>query len=305
MQAEVPSRTPIRTEAHASRFRRLFRRQMVLVLAVIVALTVVHFLLAAGGLNWLETNMIFLGGLAIGGAVLIWSIRFVSAEAEDSFEALQDSYLSSIEALSGALDARDHYTNDHSESVTEMVLAVGGELGMDESELSALRYAALFHDIGKIGIPDRILNKPGPLTSEEWAVMEKHTLIGEQILAPLDFMCQALPIVRHEHERWDGQGYPDGIAGEEIPLGARIILVCDAFHAMTSDRPYRAALSREEAMERLRGGAGAQFDPAVVETFLAVLDGPVSGVAKVPRQALSGAAPPASRDWRPQTARSS
>lgn len=255
MQHEVSAQSPIRTEAHAARFQRLFRRQMALVLAVVVGLTVVHFLLAAGGLNWLETNMIFLGGLAIAAAVLIWSIHFVSREAEDSFEALQDSYLSSVRALSGALEARDHYTNDHSESVTGMVLEVGRKLGMGEPELSALRYAALFHDIGKIGIPDRILNKPGPLTREEWIMMERHTLIGEQILAPLDFMCPALPIVRHEHERWDGMGYPDGLAGETIPLGARIILVCDAFHAITSDRPYRDALGPEEAADRLRAGA--------------------------------------------------
>ncbi|MEX2448636.1 MAG: HD-GYP domain-containing protein [Solirubrobacterales bacterium] len=305
---------------------------MGLVLAVIVALTIVHFLLAAGGLNWLETNLIFLGGLAVGGAVLIWSIRFVSAEAEDSFEALQESYLSAIKALSSALDARDRYTSDHSESVTDMVAAVGSKMGMDESGLSALRYAALFHDIGKIGIPDRILNKPGPLTEEEWVVMERHTLIGEQILAPLDFMCPALPLVRHEHERWDGYGYPDGLSGEEIPLGARIILVCDALHAMTSDRPYRAALAYEEAVDRLRAGAGTQFDPAVVETFLAVLDSADAGGTRASTkirpgsltrataapfaepggdrhaarsQELTGAVPPAGRDWRPRTARSS
>lgn len=290
---EVSPQPPIRAEARAARFRRLFRRQMGLVLAVVVGLTIVHFLLAAGGLNWLETNMIFLGGLAIAAAVLIWSIRFVSREAEDSFEALQESYLSSIQALSSALDARDQYTNDHSESVTGMVLEIGRKMGMGEPELSALRYAALFHDIGKIGIPDRILNKPGPLTRKEWVAMERHTLIGEQILAPLDFMCPALPIVRHEHERWDGQGYPDGLMGEEIPLGARIILVCDAYDAMTSDRPYRDALGPEEAVDRLRGGAGTQFDPEVVDAFLSVLDGAVSGVVRDAATVTPGSLVPA------------
>jgi HD-GYP domain-containing protein (c-di-GMP phosphodiesterase class II) len=147
--------------------------------------------------------------------------------------------------------------------------------------------------------------KPGPLTPEEWMAMEKHTLIGEQILAPLDFMCPALPVVRHEHERWDGKGYPGGLAGDEIALDARIILVCDAFHAMTSDRPYRDALPHEEAVRCLRGGAGAQFDPAVVETFLSVLERLADGGAMAPLPALSGAARPAGRDWRPRTARSS
>lgn len=261
-------------EERASRFKRLFRRQMMLVLGVVVGLTVVHFLLAAGGLGWLETDLLFLTGLTLGGAVLIWSVFFVSREAESSFEALQDSYLSSIRALSGALDARDPYTNEHSETVTSLVEAVGRALGITERELSALRYAALFHDIGKIGIPDRILNKPGPLTGAEWTVMERHPAIGEQILAPLEFMRPALPVVRHEHERWDGRGYPDGLAGEQIPLGARIVLVCDAYHAMTSSRPYRDPLPHWEAVARLRRGAGTQFDPAVVDTFLAELAHP-------------------------------
>ncbi|MGD9734044.1 MAG: HD-GYP domain-containing protein [Solirubrobacterales bacterium] len=268
---EAPTHLSQPEADRASHFKRLFRRQMALVLFVIVGLTAVHFALAAGGLSWLETNVVFLAGLAVAAAVLVWSVLFVSREAEASFEALQESYLSAVRALSGALEARDHYTNDHSESVTELVDSVGRRLGMEEAELSALRYASLFHDIGKIGIPDRILNKPADLSAEEWEEMERHTMIGEQILAPLDFMRPALPIVRHEHERWDGRGYPDRLAGEAIPLGARIILACDAFHAMTSDRPYRAALPRSEAGERLRTGAGSQFDPVVVDALLDIL----------------------------------
>jgi HD-GYP domain-containing protein (c-di-GMP phosphodiesterase class II) len=134
-----------------------------------------------------------------------------------------------------------------------------------------LRFAAALHDIGKLSVPESILCKPGPLTAEERAVMERHTIVGEQILAPIEFLAGVRLLVRHEHERWDGGGYPDGLAGEAIPLGSRIILACDALHAMTSDRPYRRALSHDAALEELRSHAGTQFDPRVVGALLAVL----------------------------------
>ena len=134
---------------------------------------------------------------------------------------------------------------------------------MDEDRLRDLRFAAVFHDIGKLSIPEAILSKPGPLTPDEWAIMERHTLVGEQILAPVAFLSGVCTLVRHEHERWDGAGYPDGLAGEAIPLGSRIIFACDALHAMTSDRPYRRALGRATAVEELRRNAGTQFDPRV------------------------------------------
>ena len=121
---------------------------------------------------------------------------------------------------------------------------------MDEAQLRDLRYGAVFHDIGKIAIPEAILNKQGPLNDAEREIMERHTIVGEQILAPVEFLADVRPIVRHEHERWDGGGYPDGLRGEQIPLGARIVLVCDAFHAMTSDRPYRAAMSDDRRPRR-------------------------------------------------------
>ena len=149
--------------------------------------------------------------------------------------------------------------------------ATGRKLGVSGAELEALRCGALFHDIGRIGVSDLILNKPGPLDDAEWEVMKRHPVIGAQILAPLAFFEASTPFVRHEHEHWDGSGYPDGLKGEQIPLGARVILMCDAYHAMTSDRPYRAALDREEALRRLREGAGRQFDPAVVDAFLGVI----------------------------------
>jgi len=267
------------------RFRRLFHRQVGLVLVTVTALTAIHFVLAAGGLGWVATNVAFVSGLVIAAGVLVWSVRLVGRETEMSFRDLQASYLNSVQALSGALDARDHYTGEHTESVTRMVAATGKALGMSVGELQALGYAALFHDIGKIGVPDGILNKPGSLTPEEWEVMKRHPVIGAEILAPLEFMGPALPIVLHEHEHWDGSGYPDGLAGERIPLGARVILVCDAFDAMTTDRPYRSALPHEEATSRLRAGAGGQFDPAVVEVFLQTLhaDQPAQALAAVER----------------------
>jgi len=136
-----------------------------------------------------------------------------------------------------------------------------------------LRYGAIFHDIDKIAIPDAILNKPGPLTSSERSVIERHPVLGEQIVSPVLFLSYGVrSIVRHDHERWDGSGYPDGLSGEEIPLGARIVLVVDAYHAMVSDRPYRKGMTRQEAQRELGEHAGTQFDRRVVGAFLRVLE---------------------------------
>jgi len=151
-----------------------------------------------------------------------------------------------------------------------MALKVGRELGFDSEELKRLELGALFHDIGKIGVPTSILLKPGPLTEEERQIIEQHPELGERILEPIDRLAEVRTIVRSCHERWDGEGYPDGKAGEEIPIEARIIFVCDAFHAMTTDRPYRKRLTVEEASRRVRDAAGTQFDPTVVDVFLSL-----------------------------------
>jgi diguanylate cyclase (GGDEF)-like protein len=188
------------------------------------------------------------------------------------YEQLDRAYLGTAEALATALEAKDSYTAHHAHSIVQWAEAVGQRLGMDEAQLRDLRYGAVFHDIGKIAIPEAILNKQGPLDDAEREVMERHTIVGEQILAPVEFLAGVRPIVRHEHERWDGGGYPDGLRGEQIPLGARIVLVCDAYHAMTSDRPYRIAMSDEDARAELRAGAGTQFDPRAVDAFVAVLN---------------------------------
>jgi diguanylate cyclase (GGDEF)-like protein/putative nucleotidyltransferase with HDIG domain len=173
-----------------------------------------------------------------------------------------------IEALVTALVERDRYTGEHSASVVDMAKTVAGSLGLDEVEVERIGHAALLHDIGKVGMPDRILHKPGPLAGEEWEVMREHPVIGERILRAIPGMGGVARIVRHEHERFDGGGYPDGLAGEAIPLGSRIILACDAYHAMTSDRPYRAGMPHEYAVAELVRCAGSQFDPRIVAALV-------------------------------------
>ncbi len=187
------------------------------------------------------------------------------------YEQLERAYMGTAEALAAALEAKDSYTAHHARSIVEHAESVGRRLGMDAAALRDLRFGAVFHDIGKIAVPEAILNKRGPLTPEERIEIERHTIVGEQILAPVEFLAGARRLVRHEHERWDGNGYPDRLAGTEIPLGSRIILACDALHAMTSDRPYRRAMSPEQAWSELRANAGTQFDPQVVAELLAVV----------------------------------
>jgi HD-GYP domain-containing protein (c-di-GMP phosphodiesterase class II) len=150
-----------------------------------------------------------------------------------------------------------------------MAVAVGSRMGLTDAELRMLQYAAVLHDIGKIGIPGNILNKPEALTREEFETMAQHTIIGERIISRIDYLVPIARIIRSAHERWDGAGYPDGYRGEQIPLASRILLVCDAFDAMTTDRPYRGALPIESALRELERHAGTQFDPRVVDVFLA------------------------------------
>jgi diguanylate cyclase (GGDEF)-like protein/putative nucleotidyltransferase with HDIG domain len=176
-----------------------------------------------------------------------------------------------IEALATALVERDRYTGEHSAFVVDMAKTVAAAIGLDEVEVERIGHAALLHDIGKVGMPDRVLHKPGPLAGEEWDVMREHPVIGERILRAIPGMGSVARIVRHEHERFDGTGYPDGLAGEEIPLGSRIILACDAYHAMTSDRPYRAGFGHGQAVAELVRCAGSQFDPRIVAALVSHL----------------------------------
>jgi diguanylate cyclase (GGDEF)-like protein len=189
------------------------------------------------------------------------------------YERLDSAYFGTAQALATALETGDRDSTGARAEVVGWAAAVGRRLGMTEDEVRALRLAAIFHDIGKVSVSDELLNKRGPLTDDERRQVERHVIVGERILSSVDFLDDVRPLVRHAHERWDGTGYPDGLAGEEIPLGARIVHACDSYEAMTAGRPYRAALSDAEAREQLAAGAGSQFDRRVVGALLEVLDG--------------------------------
>ena len=185
---------------------------------------------------------------------------------------LKASLVGTAEALANALEAKDDYTANHASEVADLAVEVGRHLGLDETDLENLRYGAIFHDIGKIAIPDAVLHKPGPLDEEERKLMMRHPEIGAEIVAPIPFLSPAVKLmVRHDHEHYDGTGYPDGLAGDDIPIGARIILVVDGFHAMISDRPYRKAMAKPEALAEIARNTGTQFDPQVVSAFVRVV----------------------------------
>ncbi len=207
-------------------------------------------------------------------------------QLQDSSRALEQQSASTT-ALIAALASRDGYTGEHSEEVVALAGAVAERMGLDEAAVAQVRHAALLHDIGKIAIPDAILNKPGPLTDEEREVMRSHPISSERIVQETPGLQHLGSVLRAEHERWDGMGYPDGLAGEAIPLAGRITFVCDAFHAMTSDRPYRNAVPLDAARWEIAAGAGTQFCPASARTLLDVLDrdhhAPVRALVGLPR----------------------
>jgi putative nucleotidyltransferase with HDIG domain len=181
---------------------------------------------------------------------------------------LEDAFLTTIGVISDAVEMQDSYTANHANEVADLAVKVGERMGVAGVELDRLRYGALLHDVGKIGIPAEILRKPGPLTDAERERMDEHTAIGARMLERIPFLAPVAPLVRSAHERHDGGGYPDGLAGEQIPPGAMVIATCDAFHAMTSDRSYRKAMSVAAAEAELREHAGTQFEPSVVDALL-------------------------------------
>ncbi len=203
-------------------------------------------------------------------------------------EALQrrlhdaDLRAAAITVLTAAVDSRDSYTSAHSRAVVDHAVAVALQLGLDSQEIEDVRNVAALHDVGKIAIPDAILRKPGPLTAQEWDVMRTHPAASEQLLLQVPSLRHLAPAVRAEHERWDGEGYPDGLAGEEIPLVSRITLVSDAFHALTSDRPYRRALSVPLACREIEANIGTQFCPRSAAALLAVVRASGHAPAPVP-----------------------
>jgi putative nucleotidyltransferase with HDIG domain len=187
-------------------------------------------------------------------------------------ENAQQLYRETLASLSNALEAKDQYTSDHTEEVVRLAVSVAAELGLELEVVRNIELGAVLHDIGKVRVPESILNKPGSLDDDEWEIMKTHPEVGERILRPIRSLSSILPIVRHHHERWDGGGYPDGLVERAIPLGARIVSVCDAYRAMTEDRPYRKALPEGQARSELEDGAGRQFDPECVAALFRVLD---------------------------------
>jgi diguanylate cyclase (GGDEF)-like protein/putative nucleotidyltransferase with HDIG domain len=200
------------------------------------------------------------------------TIQTQNVSLEQANRLLKERSTAAMESLSATVDARDAYTAGHSRRVQQLALAIGRELGLSHAELELLGHAALFHDIGKLGIPDAILLKPSSLTDEEWVVMASHAAEGASIINRLGFLSDAVPAIRHHHERFDGQGYPDGLSGEDIPLGARIIHVADAFDSMLTTRVYRPARPAQDALEELRRMSGTQFCPRCVSALDAIVE---------------------------------
>ena len=188
------------------------------------------------------------------------------------FQQLESTYLSTIKALMSIVEAKDAYTKGHTERVADYAVALGKKMALGRSELRDLAFAAVLHDIGKLVVYENVLKKPGTLDDEEWRILKSHPVIGASIIENMEFLAGAVSFVRHHHERYDGEGYPDGLKGERIPLGARIIAVADSFDAMTTDRPYRKALTREIALHTMISKAGTQFDTGVVEHFIDLLE---------------------------------
>jgi HD-GYP domain-containing protein (c-di-GMP phosphodiesterase class II) len=220
------------------------------------------------------------------------ALRAGADALQESYALLEQSSLETIETLNATVEAKDPYTSGHSHRVRATALLIGRQLGLGPQRLELLGMAALFHDVGKIGVPDAILTKPMRLTREEFEVVKQHAARGADIVSHISALRGAVPAIRHHHERWDGHGYPAGLAGEAIPLEASIIGMADAWDAMTTDRPYANAIPVAAAVAQLREGRGTQFSPAVVDAFLAVADttqlAPETGGEPMPRAEATG-----------------
>ena len=208
----------------------------------------------------------------------------VALRNAETYDHLEQSFLSTVAALAGALEVGEGHPLDHPKVVGDVAAAVAESLGLGPAQVRLVRYAGVLHDVGKIGVPERILHKPSPLSEEEFSVVASHPVIAESILGRIEYLRPLAPIVRSAHERWDGAGYPDGLAGEEIPLAARVVHVADAFVSMTDDRPYGKALTHGAALAEVEEGAGALFDSAVVEALLAADDSVVRSAGAVARR---------------------
>jgi putative nucleotidyltransferase with HDIG domain len=213
--------------------------------------------------EWLK----FLHALANQAAIAIDNSSLFKDLQESNIELTQ-AYDATIQGWSRALDLRDKETEGHTQRVTELTIKLGHQFGLSENELVHLRRGALLHDIGKMGVPDAILLKPGSLTDEEWIIMRKHPTFAYEMLSPIHYLQSALDIPYCHHEKWDGTGYPRGLSGDQIPFAARIFAVVDVWDALTSDRPYRAAWPEEKVLDHIRSLVGTHFDPQVAKVCL-------------------------------------
>ena len=199
-------------------------------------------------------------------------LRETFKEERERSQQLSHSYMATVRALSNAVEARDYYTGKHAERVAAYAIEIARALGLARPDDAEIEFGFLLHDIGKVAMPDAILFKPGELTAEERALMARHPIVGAEIMQGIEFLQEAAKVVRSHHERWDGDGYPDGLAGEEIPLTARVFAVADVLDALTTDRPYRPRIPLAEARALIERSAGTHFDPEVVEAFGTVPD---------------------------------
>ena len=206
------------------------------------------------------------------GILLFFLPLLMARRSFELYTKMRKVYLDTIRALAAAIDAKDPYTKGHSERVAEVSVALAQELNLSARDIEDIEYTALLHDIGKIGIADSILGKKGGLTSQEYEKIKEHTIMGANIIEPVDFLKNSYKAIYHHHERYNGNGYPDGIKEKDIPLSARIIAVADAYDAMGSDRPYRKKLNKNKILKELKDQSGKQFDPEVVKALISVLD---------------------------------
>jgi len=208
----------------------------------------------------------------IWGIILFFFPLILARRSFELYTKMRKMYLETIRALAAAIDAKDPYTKGHSERVAETSVALAQELNLSDRDIEDIEYTALLHDIGKIGIADKILGKKGSLTNQEYEKIKEHTIMGANIIEPVDFLKNSYEAIYHHHERYDGKGYPDGVKSKDIPIFSRIIAVADAYDAMNSDRPYRKKLNKEKILKELTDQSGKQFDPEVVKALISVLD---------------------------------
>lgn len=231
--------------------------------------------------RWALPNFLAIGSLGIiialayesfgiGAVVLLFGPLLLARFSFKLYLDMKNNYIETIQALSTAMEEKDPYTQGHAQRVSELAILLGEEIKLNSRELEQLRYAAILHDVGKIGIPEAILNKPDKLNEEEYKVIKEHPTKGVKILENIDFLKYATSIMQYHHEYFDGSGYPEGKMGEDIPLSSRIITIVDAYDAMTTDRPYRKALSVEFALKEIQNKAGEQFDPRLVQAFVKI-----------------------------------